>query len=162
MRTFKCAGVSRLNGKMTFRATNRENSVYTEILKKDGHIDVHLVELKTPMTKEDARKNLLGRKEFQTAEIQACLKQADKEEKQEAKAAKSAKAAITKPTQAKKPAPAAKKKRPSRSKKPAAAEAAAPGSDVANTERTSDDSVDVEEELGMPGFMKHVKTEDQS
>lgn len=160
MRTFKCAGVSRLKGKITFRATNRENSVYTEILKKDGHTDVNLVDLKSPMTKEDARKNLLGRKEFQTPEIQACLKQVDKEEKKEAKTAKAAKAAIVKPTQAKKPSPAAKKKRPSRAKKVAATEATT--GDVANTERSTDDSVDVEEELGMPGFMKHVKTEEPS
>ncbi|MGZ4849825.1 MAG: hypothetical protein ACXV2C_00405 [Candidatus Bathyarchaeia archaeon] len=152
MKTFKSAGVSRLNGKMSFRATNRDDPIYPNILKKDGHIDIHIVLLKTPMTKEDARKYLATLKYFQTPELLDCLKRADKEEKKQTKAAK---AKVSKPVQAKKPATAKKKAaaKPS-TKKPAVKT----NDDVPNAERTDDD-VDVGTELGIPAFAKHLESE---
>lgn len=148
MKTFKCAGVSKHNGKMSFRATNRDNPIYPDLLKKEGHTDIHIVELKSPMTKEDARKYLQARKEFQTPEIMACLKQTDSDEKQTAKA----KANISKPTKSKKPATA---KMPAKKKKDK--ETNTPNPDVATADHATDDDVDVAAEVGIPPFVKHIE-----
>lgn len=58
MSTFAYAGVSRLNGKMKVRFANDQMRV--KILAKNGHTDIDIVQLKNPMSKEDAVKYLLS------------------------------------------------------------------------------------------------------
>lgn len=58
MSTFTHAGVSRLNGEMKVRFANDQMRI--KVLAKNGHKDIDLVELKHPMTKEDAVAYLLS------------------------------------------------------------------------------------------------------
>ncbi len=58
MSTFAYAGVSRLNGKMKVRFANDQMRV--KVLAKNGHTDIDIVQLKTPMSKEDAVAYLLS------------------------------------------------------------------------------------------------------
>ena len=58
MSTFKFAGVSTLNGKMKARFANDQMRV--KVLAKNGHKDIDIIELKNPMTKEDAVAFLLS------------------------------------------------------------------------------------------------------
>ena len=58
MTTFEYAGVSRLNGKMKVRFANDQMRV--KVLAKNGHTDIDIVQLKTPMSKEDAVAYLLS------------------------------------------------------------------------------------------------------
>lgn len=58
MRTFKVAGVSKLDGVMKFRVANDMTRV--KVLAKNGHTGIDLIELKDPMTKEDAVAFLLS------------------------------------------------------------------------------------------------------
>ena len=51
-KTFAVAGVSTLNGACKVRFANDMTRV--KVLAKNGHKDIDLVELKHPMTKEDA------------------------------------------------------------------------------------------------------------
>lgn len=51
-KTFTYAGVSRLNGQ--FKARFATDALRTKVLIKTGHTDIDLVELKHPMTKEEA------------------------------------------------------------------------------------------------------------
>ena len=51
-KSFTHAGVSRLNGEMKVRFANDQMRV--KVLAKNGHKDIDIVELKHPMTKEDA------------------------------------------------------------------------------------------------------------
>jgi hypothetical protein len=146
MKTFNTAGVSKLKGKLGLRGTNREGDTYANILKKDGHTDIHMVHLKHPMNKEEAKKYLAGLKAFQTPEILACLKDTDGKEKKETKAAKEK---VAKPAKSKAP-PKAKS-----TKKKAVAE---PDESEVPAE-TDDGAVNVHEELGVPAFAKHVDTE---
>lgn len=146
-KTFKYAGVSRHKGKMSFRASNRPNPTYPNILKKDGHTDIEIVELSKAMTKEEARKNLTTRKNFQTPEILACLRQVDKDD---AAQTSTAKKNVSKPAKAKKPT-AAKKPSKKKDKEPEAG--------VEDTVLvTEDDAVDLAHELG-PAFLKHTSEE---
>ena len=46
------AGVSKLNGEFKVRFAN--DALRVKVLAKNGHKDIDIVELKTPMTKEDA------------------------------------------------------------------------------------------------------------
>ena len=70
MKKFTSAGVSKdPNGRLALRASNRDEGVYAKLLDKEGHKDVHIIVLKTPMTKDEARKYLKGLKAFQTPEI---------------------------------------------------------------------------------------------
>lgn len=57
-KTFTHAGVSKLNGEFKVRYAN--DGLRTKVLIKNGHSDIDIVELKTPMTKEDAVAYLLS------------------------------------------------------------------------------------------------------
>jgi hypothetical protein len=50
--TYSHAGVSKLNGEFKVRFAN--DALRTKVLVKNGHKDIDIVELKHPMTKEDA------------------------------------------------------------------------------------------------------------
>lgn len=50
--TFTHAGVSKLNGEFKVRFCN--DALRVKVLAKNGHKDIDIVELKHPMTKEDA------------------------------------------------------------------------------------------------------------
>jgi hypothetical protein len=58
MTTYKIAGVSRLNGEFKVRFANDMTRV--KVLAKNGHSDIDLIELKEPMTKENAVAFLLS------------------------------------------------------------------------------------------------------
>lgn len=51
-KSFTHAGVSRLNGKMKVRFAN--DALRIKVLAKNGHKDIDMLELKHPMTKEEA------------------------------------------------------------------------------------------------------------
>ena len=55
--TFTQAGVSRLKGEFKFRVAN--DALRVKVLAKNGHTDIDLIELPTPMTKEAAVSYLL-------------------------------------------------------------------------------------------------------
>ena len=99
-KSFTHAGVSKLNGEFKVRFAN--DALRTKVLIKNGHKDIDIVELKVPMTKEDAVAYLLsinfdnGNKEVRAA-LEA--EQGKRTEKPKAaKAPKAAKVAKTKPT----------------------------------------------------------------
>jgi hypothetical protein len=58
MSVFSHAGVSKLNGEFKVRFAN--DALRVKVLAKNGHKDIDIVELKTPMTKEDAVAYLLS------------------------------------------------------------------------------------------------------
>ena len=58
MSQFSHAGVSRLNGEFKVRFAN--DSLRVKVLAKNGHKDIDIIELKNPMTKEDAVAYLLS------------------------------------------------------------------------------------------------------
>jgi hypothetical protein len=58
MSVFTHAGVSKLNGEFKVRFAN--DMMRVKVLGKNGHKDVDIVELKNPMTKEDAVAFLLS------------------------------------------------------------------------------------------------------
>jgi hypothetical protein len=58
MTTYKIAGVSKLNGEFKVRFANDMTRV--KVLAKNGHSDIDLIELKEPLTKEDAVAFLLS------------------------------------------------------------------------------------------------------
>ena len=58
MNTFSHAGVSSLNGEFKVRFAN--DALRTKVLVKNGHKNIDIVELKNPMTKEDAVAYLLS------------------------------------------------------------------------------------------------------
>ncbi|NBU72942.1 MAG: hypothetical protein EBS53_16130 [Bacteroidetes bacterium] len=51
-KTFSHAGVSKLNGEFKVRFAN--DALRTKVLIKNDHTDIDIIELPTPMTKEDA------------------------------------------------------------------------------------------------------------
>lgn len=57
-KTFTHAGVSKLDGKFKMRFAN--DSLRTKVLIKNGHTDIDIIELKHPMSKEDAVAYLLS------------------------------------------------------------------------------------------------------
>lgn len=75
-KTFTHAGVSKLNGSFKVRYAN--DSLRTKVLIRSGHTDIDIIELKEPMSKEDAVAYLLSI-DFATqngvtnAEVQAAL-----------------------------------------------------------------------------------------
>lgn len=83
MNTFTHAGVSRLNGDFKVRFCN--DALRVKVLAKNGHKDIDIVELRHPMTKEDAVAFLLeidfanGNKEVQAALDAAATKRGVKE-----------------------------------------------------------------------------------
>jgi hypothetical protein len=58
MSVFSHAGVSKLNGEFKVRFAN--DALRVKVLAKNGHKDIDIVELKTPMSKEDAVAYLLS------------------------------------------------------------------------------------------------------
>jgi hypothetical protein len=58
MSLYSHAGVSKLNGEFKVRFAN--DSLRVKVLAKNGHKDIDIIELKTPMTKEDAVALLLS------------------------------------------------------------------------------------------------------
>jgi len=82
MSNFTHAGVSRLNGKFKVRFCN--DALRQKVLIKNGHTDIDIVEMKTPMSKEDAVAYLLsidfdnGNKEVRAALEEAQGKRAPK------------------------------------------------------------------------------------
>jgi hypothetical protein len=78
MSVYTHAGVSKLNGEFKVRFAN--DMMRVKVLAKNGHKDIDIVELKTPMTKEDAVAFLLsidfanGNKSVQAALEQAADK----------------------------------------------------------------------------------------
>lgn len=95
MSTFKFAGVSTLNGKMKARFANDQMRV--KVLAKNGHKDIDIIELKHPMTKQEAVEFLLqinfdnGNKAVREA-IEAEVEKRTEAPKAKAKAAPKAKA----------------------------------------------------------------------
>jgi hypothetical protein len=75
MSTFSHAGVSKLNGEFKVRFCN--DAMRVKVLAKNGHKDIDIIELKTPMTKAEIVEYLLsidfdnGNKEVRTALEQA-------------------------------------------------------------------------------------------
>jgi len=57
-KTFSHAGVSRLDGEMKVRFAN--DALRVKVLAKNGHKDIDIVELKNPMSKEDAVRYLIS------------------------------------------------------------------------------------------------------
>lgn len=90
MSTFSHAGVSRLNGEFKVRFAN--DALRVKVLAKNGHKDIDMIELRHPMSKEDAVAYLISidfatRDGVTNAEVQAALLAA-----QESKTARPAKA----------------------------------------------------------------------
>lgn len=107
MTTYKIAGVSRLNGEFKVRFANDMTRV--KVLAKNGHSDIDLIELKEPMTKEDAVAFLLSidfatrdgktNQDVQTALLAELDKRAETPKVEKApKVAKAPKAVKAKPT----------------------------------------------------------------
>ena len=57
-KSFTHAGVSKLDGEFKVRFAN--DSMRTKVLIKNGHTDIDIIELKVPMSKEDAVAYLLS------------------------------------------------------------------------------------------------------
>lgn len=146
-KTFTSAGVSKQDGKFSFRATNREGDTYQEILKKEGHTEVHIVKLKHSMSKEEAKKYCASLKHFQTDAILKCLKDDAQPAKKEKDTAKKGGPKVTK---------APSKKAKSTTKKTSTKKTKNDG-EIETAEAEHDDSVDVNQELGQPAFTKHVE-----
>lgn len=109
-KSFTHAGVSRLNGEFKVRFCN--DALRVKVLAKNGHKDIDIVELKHPMSKEDAVAYLMsidfanGNKEVQAALEAAAEKRGVKEKPTMAKIEKkvAAKKAEAKAPKAKAPA----------------------------------------------------------
>jgi hypothetical protein len=96
MSSFSHAGVSKLNGEFKVRFAN--DSLRVKVLAKNGHKDIDIVELKTPMTKEDAVAYLLSINfDNGNKEVRAALEAAQDKRTPKATAAPKAKAK-SKPT----------------------------------------------------------------
>lgn len=93
--TFTQAGVSRLKGE--FKARFANDALRVKVLAKNGHTDIDLVELPTPMTKEAAVAYLLEI-DFDNGntEVRAALEaEAEKRAPKEPKAKKEKKAKVS-------------------------------------------------------------------
>jgi len=97
MSVFSHAGVSKLDGQFKVRFAN--DVMRQKVLIKNGHTDIDIIELKNPMTKEDAVAFLLsidfdnGNKAVRAALEEAAGKRAPKS----SKPAKAPKAKVSKP-----------------------------------------------------------------
>jgi hypothetical protein len=97
MSVFSHAGVSKLDGQFKVRFAN--DVMRQKVLIKNGHTDIDIIELKNPMTKEDAVAFLLsidfdnGNKAVRAALEEAAGKRAPKA----SKPAKAPKAKVSKP-----------------------------------------------------------------
>ena len=99
MSTFSHAGVSRLNGEMKVRFAN--DALRVKVLSKHGHKDIDLIELKHPMSKDEAIQFLISidfatRDGVTNQEVKAALEAAM--EKRAEKPAKAPKVKAEKPT----------------------------------------------------------------
>jgi len=96
MSSFSHAGVSKLNGEFKVRFAN--DSLRVKVLAKNGHKDIDIVELKHPMTKEEAVAYLLSINfDNGNKEVRAALEAAQDKRTPKATAAPKAKAK-SKPT----------------------------------------------------------------
>ena len=111
-KSFTHAGVSKLDGEFKVRFAN--DALRTKVLIKNGHTDIDIIELKHPMTKEDAVAYLISidfatRDGKTNADVQAALeaevakrsetpKAANKEQKKTKEAKKPAKKAKATPS----------------------------------------------------------------
>jgi len=100
-KSFTHAGVSKLDGEFKVRFAN--DALRVKVLAKNGHKDIDIIELKTPMTKEDAIAYLISidfaTRDGQTnAEVQAALLAEVDKRSETPKAAKAAPKAKAKPT----------------------------------------------------------------
>lgn len=83
-KSFTHAGVSRLNGEFKVRFCN--DALRVKVLAKNGHKDIDIIELRHPMSKEDAVAFLMsidfanGNKEVQAALDAAAVKRGVKEQ----------------------------------------------------------------------------------
>ena len=71
-KTYTVAGTSTNNGKTKVRFAQDYVSRF-KILNKNGHTDIELLELDTPMSKSDICKMLLGHEKFQTEAQQSAI-----------------------------------------------------------------------------------------
>lgn len=55
MKTFTIAGTSNLNGVTKLRVANGAIKHRTDVLTRGGHTEINLVELPSPMTRDEAR-----------------------------------------------------------------------------------------------------------
>lgn len=94
-KSFTHAGVSKLDGEFKVRFAN--DALRTKVLIKNGHTDIDIIELKHPMTKEDAVAYLISI-DFATqngktnADVQAALEAEVSKRSEKPKAEKVAKA----------------------------------------------------------------------
>lgn len=101
MSTFRFAGVSRRNGVMKPRFANDQMRV--KVLAKTGSSDIDIIELKEPMSKEDAIAFLLSINfDNGNAEVRACL-EAGLEKRQPKEAKVKAPKAVKEPKAPKSP-----------------------------------------------------------
>lgn len=132
-KSFTHAGVSKLDGEFKVRFAN--DALRTKVLIKNGHTDIDIIELKHPMTKEDAVAYLISidfatRDGKTNADVQAAL---EAEVSKRSETPKAANKEQKKTKEAKKPA---KKDKPSMDsiKAKVAAKKAAPKSTVSKAE----------------------------
>lgn len=101
-KTYSHAGVSRLNGEFKFRVAN--DALRVKVLAKNGHKDIDIIELKNPMTKEEAVAYLISidfatRDGVTNQEVRTALEaEQGKRVEKPAKAPKAPKAAKTAPS----------------------------------------------------------------
>ena len=135
MTTYSHAGVSTLNGVTKVRFAN--DALRVKVLAKNGHKDIDIIELKNPMSKEDAVAFLFSI-DFATqngktnAVVQAALEEAV--EKRAPKVAKVKVAKVAKPKAKAKPTMDAIKAKVAAAKKTVPATAAKPKSTVTRKE----------------------------
>jgi len=125
MSSFSHAGVSRHNGEFKVRFAN--DALRVKVLAKNGHKDIDIIELKVPMSKEDAVAYLL-KIDFDNGnkEVRAALEAAQEKRSETPKASKA-----TPKAKAKTPA---KKSKPSLDAIAARAKVAAPKAKVTKAE----------------------------
>lgn len=126
MSSFSHAGVSRHNGEFKVRFAN--DALRVKVLAKNGHKDIDIIELKVPMSKEDAVAYLL-KIDFDNGnkEVRAALEAAQEKRSETPKKASTA----TPKAKAKTPA---KKSKPSLDAIAARAKVAAPKAKVTKAE----------------------------
>ena len=105
-KSFTHAGVSKLDGEFKVRFAN--DSTRVKVLIKNGHTDIDIVELKNPMSKEDAVAYLLSidfatRDGVTNKDVQAALVEAQTKREPKAKTVKSTKTAKAPKAKAVKP-----------------------------------------------------------
>lgn len=94
-KTYSHAGVSRLDGEFKVRFAN--DALRVKVLAKNGHKDIDIIELKAPMSKEDAVAYLISidfatRDGVTNQEVRAALEAEQGKRTEQPKAAKAAKA----------------------------------------------------------------------